>query len=96
VVSGIFDVTGQVAGVDEIVAVGQIIGYPNPMNNEVTFDLQEDGTYRVDMYNSQGQKVLNSSITKENATINVSELASGIYFVDIYNNTNRFKLKITK
>jgi len=96
VVSGVFDVTGQVAGVDEIVSVGQIIGYPNPMNNEVTFELTKDGKYMVNIYNGQGQKVLNTSITKQNATINVSELTAGIYFVDIYNDTNRFKLKISK
>ena len=60
-----------------------IIIYPNPVSSElnVNLDLQESAFYTI--YNTLGQSVLQGDLQGDSATINVSSLAKGTYYIKI-------------
>lgn len=59
--------------------------YPNPAKNYVTINTNGivQGEYDVMIYNIQGQLVL-SQRNNTNATLNISELANGMYILKLY------------
>lgn len=54
--------------------------YPNPAQNNLHF-LFKDEISNVTIFNAQGQKVLNQHLDTNEGSLNVSNLNSGIYFV---------------
>jgi chitodextrinase len=65
--------------------------YPNPTNgNSVYFNVTEDATIKI--FNVLGKIITSSEITKSKNNINISELAKGIYLLQI----NSGKQFITK
>ena len=68
-------------GVEEI-DFADVTIYPNPANNLIRIDVETRliaSVQRIDIYNVTGQMVITSTKTE----INVSDLESGIYFVNI-------------
>jgi hypothetical protein len=64
--------------------------YPNPVNDELSFDLNNfQNDYSVKIYNVLGSVVLNDiSISNQNNKLNTSTLNSGIYFVELNDKDN--------
>jgi photosystem II stability/assembly factor-like uncharacterized protein len=57
--------------------------YPNPVADELHVDVPMSGTVNINMFDTQGKKVMNkSSMTTEN-TINVSNLPAGLYILSV-------------
>ncbi len=56
--------------------------YPNPAQNDITTSAAVELT-TVSIYNSSGQRVLTQAPNQKEATINISQLISGIYFVKV-------------
>ncbi|MBT3612635.1 MAG: T9SS type A sorting domain-containing protein [Flavobacteriales bacterium] len=66
--------------------------YPNPANNILTIVSNTVEIENINIYNLNGQLVLNKELN--NNTINVSSLESGIYIVDILSENNSVKRKL--
>jgi hypothetical protein len=65
--------------------------YPNPANNVIRFDVEED--LEIEIINLNGQVVKSSSV-ELNESVDVSELASGTYIVAARSATKNFVSKI--
>ena len=61
--------------------------YPNPADQFINIEINatsNTGNYTVDVRNMVGQKVADARLVDHKANVNVSELPSGIYFVDCF------------
>ncbi len=58
-----------------------VVVYPNPASNQITVKGNFDANESVSIYNVLGQKVMQAKISSNEQTINVSELATGIYTI---------------
>lgn len=72
------------------------IVYPNPFSTEISI-LFPDGinSANIKIVNSLGQQIIDSPI-ENNQILPVNNLASGVYFYDIYTNDNSFRGKLIK
>lgn len=62
-----------------------IIMYPNPATDIVNFRLiNTAGNFVYRIYSSDGRMLMNGNISSSNPQINISQLKTGSYFVDIY------------
>ena len=77
-------------GVGENV-VADVMVYPNPAKDIIVVVTNDSSVQRVDLYDVTGQIVVSSTETE----INVSELESGIYFVNILTEKGAFTKKVT-
>jgi len=78
-------------GLNEVIDASTEI-YPNPANNILTIISHAVEIENINIYNLNGQLVLNKKLN--NNTINVSSLESGIYIVDILSENNSVKRKL--
>ncbi|HHH53943.1 MAG TPA: T9SS type A sorting domain-containing protein [Bacteroidetes bacterium] len=61
----------------------QII-YPNPANNELNINLGNvTESMIVEIYNTDGKKVIYKKISTSRGKIDISDVQSGVYFVNI-------------
>ncbi len=80
----------------------KIVAYPNPVISAVNmqFTLEYPEQIRLDIMNSNGQVVKthfeSASIGNNTSTINLSELASGIYYVSLRSKSGDFTKAIVK
>ncbi len=74
-------------GVDELLSATNITMYPNPASDFLTIDINryKNELIALEMYNMMGKLVYNQDITSRNTKINVSEMAQGIYFINLKN-----------
>jgi hypothetical protein len=65
--------------------------YPNPFYSNVEVLLDKDRVYRLslDVFNSLGQRVHQQEVENSNASISLSYLPSGTYYLKITDTTNR-------
>ncbi|MFA7688371.1 MAG: T9SS type A sorting domain-containing protein, partial [Moheibacter sp.] len=68
--------------------------YPNPTTGIINLQTQQK-VNSVSVYNLMGQKVSFHPLNKENTSIDISNLSSGIYFVEVILNNNK-KIKTYK
>lgn len=67
--------------------------YPNPSTGQ--FNIVFEGTYRVEVHNAIGQKIV--SVQKQNnASINLQNVERGVYFMTIIKEQDRRTFKIVK
>jgi hypothetical protein len=69
--------------------------YPNPVHDELTVS-GIDAAAVIQIYNSLGQLVLRKEYQNETATVDVSVLGSGIYFLEVSTNVKLEVLKFYK
>ncbi len=102
--SATFSQTIIVTGLEDEIFASQIKLYPNPTENQVVldFDNNEIGTVKIAIYNLLGSLVLEENLektaTKYSKNLNVSQLSAGIYTVRLQNGKAMAvkKLVITK
>jgi hypothetical protein len=72
--------------------LGDVKVYPNPTSRTLTVEISNTpgGNYKVDVVNMLGQKVFGSDVFDMKASMDVSELAAGCYFVDVYRDGVKF------
>lgn len=65
--------------------------FPNPANSTVEIRLQEAGESgnKLSVYSNSGTLILNQDLQELNATIDISKLSAGTYFVTIETNGNK-------
>lgn len=59
--------------------------YPNPTNDKINIEFKNDTKGKIVITNQLGQIVKESKISDNNMTINIEELPSGIYHVNVFN-----------
>ena len=69
--------------------------YPNPVKGQMLVD-NLDGFSQIVVQNIQGSILLKQSLNTYKNEIDLSNLASGIYFVSLLNQTDKFTMKIIK
>lgn len=69
--------------------------YPNPVKDVLNLNTKE-AINSVAVYNVTGQKVANVSISENNTQVDFSNLASGVYFVEVKSNGSVENLKVVK
>jgi hypothetical protein len=71
--------------------------FPNPVANELRIQNAELRIEEIEIYNVLGEKCLTPSLSKgEGASINVSSLSAGIYFVRVKTNEGIRESKFVK
>ncbi len=73
---------------------GRISIFPNPLTNELHLESNLEG--EIQIINSQGQILLSGSAVKGLNRYNLSSLATGVYFVILRNDENKFTKKLLK
>jgi len=57
--------------------------FPNPANNSISLNMPAQGEKTYTIYTSAGQKVISSSTDNKLETIDISQFAAGLYFVNV-------------
>lgn len=79
----------------ESITGGYVI-YPNPFNNQLTIDLNDNFTQvSFELFNAQGQKVLSTGLL-HSMTIDIEGLPNGVYFYKILVDNQLRKGKLLK
>ena len=80
-------------GLNEVIDASTEI-YPNPANNILTIVSHTIEIKNINIYNLNGQLVLNKKLNNNHNTINVSSLETGIYIIDILSENTSVKRKL--
>lgn len=67
---------------------------PNPATNQFTVDLDGEGTAQLQLFNLVGQLVYSDVTGNASATVNVSNLNSGVYVLKITQNGKVYTSKV--
>jgi len=84
---------GTALSINELIAKTTEI-YPNPAKNVLNIVSYTVGIEKINIYNVNGQLVLNTDVNNNQKTINISSLESGIYIVDILSENSSVKRKL--
>ena len=84
---------GTALSINELIAQTTEI-YPNPANNVLNIVSYTVGIENINIYNLNGQLVLNKEVNNNQKTLNISSLESGIYIVDILSENTSVKRKL--
>jgi len=84
-------------GINELSNTGSYSIYPNPAENMVTITGTDETMKQVNIYNMVGQSVLSTETTHKQFTVNTSGLSSGVYFVNIKEESGRsYTMKLVR
>ena len=84
---------GTASSINELIAQTTEI-YPNPANNVLNIVSYTVGIEKINIYNVNGQLVLNKEVNNNQKTLNISSLESGIYIIDILSENTSVKRKL--
>ena len=70
-----------------------IFMYPNPTKDILNIDFSKTETLNVVLYDLQGRQILQKSLSQEESSIDVSQLSTGAYLVQMTTDNNQ---KVTK
>jgi len=70
--------------------------YPNPAKNTLQLNTQDKTINQINVYTMTGSKVLQLDIDTVSPTVDVSNLASGVYYVQLYSGKNVALKKFVK
>jgi hypothetical protein len=84
-------------GIEDQLRTAQFAIYPNPVKDKVYISFpDQELKAAISVFNIIGKEVLTASITSSSNSLNLSELASGVYFATIQSNTKTNSFKIIK
>ena len=72
-------------GLNEVEAIRAIAVYPNPVSKYFMITSPQVEIDEVEIFNTMGQLVKTQKLSLANNVINIEELASGTYYLRIYN-----------
>ncbi len=70
--------------------------YPNPAKNTLHLNTQDKSIDQVNIYTMTGSRVLQMEVDTVSPTIDVSSLASGVYYIQLYSGKNVALKKFVK
>ncbi|MCX6230204.1 MAG: thiol protease/hemagglutinin PrtT [Bacteroidetes bacterium] len=93
---GVFSIS-KPTGIDEAKASIDFDIYPNPNNGLFTFNFPafQNTKNKLEIYNLIGEKVLETAISKEITTFNLSSLSKGMYYLKFSASNSTITKKIT-
>jgi hypothetical protein len=96
--SNVYRTTG--AGIQEYGNELQVQISPNPSNGIFMIKMEDVrgqmANGKIEIYNTMGEKVYSSTMSKEQLTINLGEVNSGIYFLNVKTDGGTTVKKIIK
>lgn len=97
----VIDTTGQLNAIDDMEVENAVRMYPNPTsdNLNLSFNGTANGNYNVVVYNTLGSIVSRDVINVNGATvqtINLENLPTGIYMIEISNDNSSMTQKVIK
>jgi len=96
-ISGVFEIDRVQVGDPAVLSVDKNIldgvsVYPNPVSEKLNVNTLEGGD--ISLYNVLGSKVLSTTTTSKNYTLNTSNIKSGIYLLKIVSEGKSFTQKL--
>ena len=88
-------ITRDISGITERSELISAI-YPNPATSQLTIDLKEEGIANVTVYNILGQALIQENVSDMSNTINISNLAQGMYTLRVTQNGKVSTVKFSK
>lgn len=70
--------------------------FPNPTNDKISIIQNISGTYNLVISDALGRLIYTSTFNGSACEVECKNFATGIYFVNVYNNENMFNCKIIK
>ena len=70
---------------DKIVSTNSFSIYPNPASTSITIKGDNFENEEIEIYNMLGQRVIGKSLITNEATVDISNLANGVYMVYFMN-----------
>ena len=83
-------------GLQENTFANAISIYPNPANNTLQLNTQDKTINQINIYALTGSKVVQLDVDTVSPTVDVSNLASGVYFIQLYSGKNVALKKFVK
>ena len=83
-------------GLEENLFNTEITLYPNPVKNTLQLSTQDKTIDQVNIYTITGSKVLQLEVDTVSPTMDVSNLATGVYYVQLYSGKNVAVKKFVK
>ena len=74
------------SGFNEINKSGKIELYPNPSNNNITFNINANEVLNLTIFDQLGRIVLNYPEVENNESINIENLGKGVFYYRLTNN----------
>ena len=71
-------------GLEENLFNTEITLYPNPVKNTLQLNTQDQTINQINIYTITGSKILQLEVNTVSPTVDVSSLASGVYYVQLY------------
>lgn len=86
-------------GLGTVLTINELIDktteiYPNPANNVLNIISYTSGIENINIYNTNGQLVLSSKVNANQIRLNTSNLAKGIYIINIKSKDTSIKRKL--
>lgn len=86
----------MVTSVAEIKQELGVLIYPNPFTDQLTIQLEKESESRLQLFDLQGKKVLDKSLSVGEKTISVRDLEKGIYLLSIETEFGKTTRKVVK
>ena len=87
----------QYVGISEVtMQEDELTIYPNPANNQLTVKSEQLTVKEIKVYDVMGETVYSEQLTTNNTTIDVSGLASGLYFLQVNSEQGTVNRKFVK
>lgn len=82
--------------ISDVTISNQVTVYPNPVTNVLTIQINNGGYDVLRLLNNMGQVVADQSINSNTNTINLANLPTGMYFLQLTGKNNTITQKIEK
>ncbi len=93
---GIFEINVDGVMSAPAISAGEFAVYPNPANSVVNVASSKNVISNVSLVDVNGRTVKNASVDGNNAQINISDLASGVYMMTISSDKGSVTKKVVK
>ncbi len=82
----------QFVGIDEEAAAAEVnfFVYPNPATDFIQIEKQTKGSASFRLFDQQGRLVQEMNLINQSTTLNVEDLPSGLYFIELSTQQKRF------
>lgn len=85
----------NITGKESVSNMSSFALYPNPSNNNVTFELGYENAAQVEFYSLDGKVVISTNVSNAE-TVNIENLNTGIYLVKIKSDSKSETIKFVK
>lgn len=88
-------ITNKLSNKDDNLNNSDIVIYPNPSEDILTVS-NHDKEIQIQIFSLEGKRLINKKILKNDSSVNVSQLATGTYIIEIYRDNEVFYKKFIK